>query len=163
MHCSASPAACPEYLPGMLGMLTQADFHMFDSTLYTLHSTHLTLHFTHLTLHSTQVRPCVAPYSLQLKINDCLQLQGPAALAILSLQHLPECQRRFAPLGVISCSDVCAGAQAKLAPGLQPHHHLFLDLTKVSIACTTCSWTSQRSAQRIALHYNALLGTALWR
>lgn len=45
-----------------------------------------------------------------------MQLRGPEAHAVLSLQHLPESQRRFAPLGILSCSDVCAGLLHKLAP-----------------------------------------------
>ena len=61
-----------------------------------------------------------------------LQLQGPEAHAVLSLQHLPEAQRRFAPLGILSCADVCAGLMHKLAPSLDPPHAMLLEQTRVS-------------------------------
>lgn len=60
-----------------------------------------------------------------------VQLQGGEAHLVLSLQHLPPGQRRFAPLGVVSCSDICAGLLYKLGPSLQPHQRNFLEQYKV--------------------------------
>ena len=60
-----------------------------------------------------------------------MQLQGPEAHAVLSLQHLPKAQRCFAPLGILSCSDLCAGLMHKLAPTLDPHQALLLEQTRV--------------------------------
>ncbi len=60
-----------------------------------------------------------------------VQLQGGEAHLVLSLQHLPHSQRRFAPLGVLSCSDICAGLLYKLGPSLEPHQRNFLQQYKV--------------------------------
>ena len=60
-----------------------------------------------------------------------VQLQGGDAHLVLSLQHLPQGQRRFAPLGVLSCSDICAGLLYKLGPSLEPHQRDFLEQYKV--------------------------------
>lgn len=60
-----------------------------------------------------------------------LQLRGPRAGAILALQHLPEWQQRFAPLGVLSCSDICSGLLLKLTPSLLPQQQQFLEQIKV--------------------------------
>ena len=65
-----------------------------------------------------------------------LQLRGPDAHLVLSLQHLPQGQRRFATLGVLSCSDICAGLLRKLGPSLEPHQRLFLEQYKVLLSCS---------------------------
>ena len=59
------------------------------------------------------------------------QLQGGEADLVLSLQHLPHSQRRFAPLGVLSCSNICAGLLYKLGPSMEPHQRNFLQQYKV--------------------------------
>ena len=61
-----------------------------------------------------------------------MQLQGSTARAILTLQHLPEYQQPFSPLGILSCSAVCAGILAKLAPSLQSHQHSVLTQLQVT-------------------------------
>ena len=71
-----------------------------------------------------------------------VQLQGGEAHLVLSLQHLPHGQRRFAPLGVLSCSDICAGLLYKLGPSLQPHQRNFLEQYKVLYAFSTTSLSS---------------------
>ncbi|DBA90597.1 TPA: Transcription factor [Trebouxia sp. C0004] len=60
-------------------------------------------------------------------------LQGPEADLVLRLQHLPHAHRRFAPLGVLSCSDICAGLLYKLGPGLEPHQRNFLEQYKTVV------------------------------
>ena len=60
-----------------------------------------------------------------------VQLRGDDAHLVLSLQHLPQGQRRFAPLGVLSCSDICAGLLYRLGPSLELHQRLFLEQYKV--------------------------------
>ncbi|DBA65952.1 TPA: Transcription factor [Trebouxia sp. C0005] len=60
-------------------------------------------------------------------------LQGNEAHLVLSLQHLPQGQRRFAPLGVLSCSDICAGLLWKLGPSLEPHQRNFLEQYKTVV------------------------------
>ena len=78
-----------------------------------------------------------------------VQLQGPEAHVILSLQHLPQGQRRFAPLGVLSCSDICAGLLDKLGPSLDGHQSLFLEHHKVHAVyylpreCSLVRWLQQ--------------------
>ncbi len=74
----------------------------------------------------------------------CMQLQGGEAHLVLSLQHLPQGQRRFAPLGVLSCSDICAGLLYKLGPSLEPHQRNFLEQYKVLHAFSTTSLSSAR-------------------
>ncbi|DBA93757.1 TPA: Transcription factor [Trebouxia sp. C0006] len=71
-------------------------------------------------------------------------LQGGEAHLVLSLQHLPHCQRRFAPLGVLSCSDICAGLLYKLGPSLEPHQRNFLQQYKTVV-------TSQEAALHVVL------------
>ena len=73
-----------------------------------------------------------------------VQLQGGEAHLVLSLQHLPHCQRRFAPLGVLSCSDICAGLLYKLGPSLEPHQRNFLQQYKVLHDFSTTSLSSAR-------------------
>ncbi|KAL0049671.1 hypothetical protein WJX82_007237 [Trebouxia sp. C0006] len=72
------------------------------------------------------------------------RLQGGEAHLVLSLQHLPHCQRRFAPLGVLSCSDICAGLLYKLGPSLEPHQRNFLQQYKTVV-------TSQEAALHVVL------------
>lgn len=71
-----------------------------------------------------------------------VQLQGREAHAVLSLQHLPEAQRRFAPLGILSCADVCAGLMHKLAPSLDPPHAMLLEQIRVRV-----------SSMQVAMHH----------
>ncbi len=73
-----------------------------------------------------------------------VQLQGGDAHLVLSLQHLPQGQRRFAPLGVLSCSDICAGLLYKLGPSLEPHQRDFLEQYKVLHDFSTTSLSSTR-------------------
>ena len=73
-----------------------------------------------------------------------VQLQGNEAHLVLSLQHLPQGQRRFAPLGVLSCSDICAGLLWKLGPSLEPHQRNFLEQYKVLHDFLTTSLSSAR-------------------
>ena len=73
-----------------------------------------------------------------------MQLHGGEAHLVLSLQHLPHGQRRFAPLGVLSCSDICAGLLYKLGPSLEPHQRNFLQQYKVLHDFSTTSLSSAR-------------------
>ncbi len=99
-----------------------------------------------------------------------VQLQGGDAHLVLSLQHLPQGQRRFAPLGVLSCSDICAGLLYKLGPSLEPHQRNFLEQYKVLHDFSTTSLSSTRyymtshivSLRPAAPHYASRYPTFTW-
>ena len=75
-----------------------------------------------------------------------LQLAGQDAHVVLSLQHLPEPQRCFAPLGILSCSDVCAGLLHKLAFTPDSPQAAVLEQIRVGLhylsclSSLSCSW-----------------------